>query len=291
MMTRIVCVAGLAVAMLLAAPAQAWQDPTTVEEVTVTATKKTTEQQIDTLVKETTVKTPTGQIGRWNKDICPTVSGFPSELPYNDIIRNRIVERAGQIKLTVGQPGCKPNLIVIAAYDPDLMLKASAKKNKKAFLDDDLTLRLGQDDLNEFLKSDLPVRTWFVTKRVTWEGKPYRRGAILEGRGRVGNFVRADFSHAFVVLSGKRIGKVPIDTLADYVAMVSLMQISPDAQLPQVPTVLTLFENEDRAQATGMSPWDTALLMAVYNAPRDAKRQQVQQYEMQQYMKASLVNK
>lgn len=281
--------AGLASALVAAQPATARQEPTTVEGITVSGEKpQTQEQKIKTFVAAASVKTGTGQLGRWDKEICVVVENVRADAAA--VLKDRIAATAQEVGLTVGDAGCKPNIMILATDDAQALLTASVKKNKRAFLDDEWTLRVREEDLDEFIASDQPVRCWFVVKRVTRDGKPYRVGTVIEGRGRIGSTVRADFNHVFIILDVSRIGKVKFPALADYVAMVSLAQISPDAEFPDVPTVLRLFEREgaERAEAEGMTAWDHALLKALYSAPRDAKRMSIQEFRIRRSMEEAL---
>lgn len=279
--------------VLLAAQPTFAQDPTTtVDELTITAQKPLTkEEKIDRFVEETSVKSPTGQLGRWDKEICV---GFENFMPDKaDVIRNSISTAARDASLSVGQPGCAVNLLIIGTTDATAYLKESVKQNKKYFLDDDFTIRVGAGKLKEFVNSDAPVRWWFVTKRVTRDGKPYRVGSGIEGRGRIGSTVRADFSHAIVVLDTSRIPNIralDFKTLADYIAMVSLVQTDPDANFPNVPSILRLFNdrNEGLTPVEGLSDWDRGFITALYKAPRDAKRDSIQKFDMRQTLKVSL---
>ena len=277
-------------ALLLAVqPVIAQEQPTTVDEVVVTTeTPEAKREIITSFVRATSVRTGTGQMGRWDKGICPVVEGLKSE--YADFVLARISATAAEVGLEVGLPGCKPNLIVIATDNAEALLTQSVKKNRRAFLGDEWTIRLGSDKLKAFIEADQPVRWWFVVKRVTRDGTPYEEGSIIEGTGKIKSAVRADFSHVFVVLDVSRIRKVHYPALADYVAMVSLAQTSPNADLPNVPTILRLFSDRDAglAPAEGLTDWDHAFLKALYAAKRDAKRMSVQEWEMSRSMEEAL---
>lgn len=286
---RMAILVGCGALFLFAQPAAARQDPTTVDELTIVGQRPLTKREaISRFIEETTVKTGTGQIGRWDKEICPSVSGFPQK--YNDFIRNRISALAMEVGLIVGQPGCKANLIVVATGNAEELLKDSVKTNKQAFMGDEWTIRPGMRKLKEFIASDDPVRWWFVVKRVTRDGTPYRSGDSIVGRGRIGSAVRADFNHVFVILDVSRIRTVHFPALADYIAMVSLAQTDPTAKYPNVPTILRLFSDREAGlvPVEGVTEWDRAYLKGLYAAKRDAKRSAFQEREMRRSVEEAL---
>lgn len=273
-------------AMLFCAqPTLAQEDSTTVDELTISGQKpQTREEKIDKFVETATVKTPTGQIGRWDKEICVSIDNIKPE--YADAIQGRITSMALELGLTTGPPGCKPNIFILGTIDGNAATKQLIKDHKKFFRDDEWTISVGQDKLEKFASSNLPVRSWFVVKRVTRDGKPYRVGSTIEGRGRIGSTVRADFSHAFLVVDVSRIEVSLVPLLPDYVAMVALSQINLEAELPEVPTVLNIF-TENAERPSGLTDWDHGYLRGLYSAKRDAKRAAVQKYQISNTMEAS----
>lgn len=284
----------LACLLLVAWPVAAQQAPTTVDEVSIVATDPRSEEAISEFVSTTSVKSGTGQMGRWDKEVCVSVSGLKPE--YADFILERIATNAAQVGLTTGLPGCTPNLIVLATDNAEELLKASAKKNSRAFLDDEWTIREGRGKLEEFITSDRPVRWWFVVARVTRDGKPYRVGSTIElnnGSTYIRSPVRADFHHVFVILDVSRIRTIRFAALADYIAMVSLAQTSPDAEFAGVPTILRLFADREAGlePAEGMTDWDRAFLKALYAAPRSAKRITIQERDITRAMREALADK
>lgn len=280
--------AGLICLLFAAVPTTAQEAPTTVDEVSIVAVDPKSEKAISEFVSTTSVKSGTGQMGRWDKEICVSIENLRPDAA--DMIRELIASNAREVGLLMGAPNCKPNIFILATDNAEMLLTAMFKKNSRAFLDDEWTIREGQGKLMEFIASDRPVRWWYVVKRVTRKGQPYRVGAAIEGRGRIGSTVRADFSHVVVVLDVSRIGKINFPALAGYVAMVSLVQTSPDAEFAGVPTILRLFSDRDAGllPAEGMTDWDRAFLKALYKAPRDAKRITIQERDISRAMQEAL---
>lgn len=280
--------AGLICLLLAAAPTTAQEAPTTVDEVSIIAVDPKSEKAISEFVSTTSVKSGTGQMGRWDKEICVSIENLRPDAA--DMIRELIASNAREVGLLMGAPNCNPNIFILATDNAEMLLTATFKKNSRAFLDDEWTIREGKGKLKEFIASDRPVRWWYVVKRVTHKGKPYRVGTVIEGRGRIGSTVRADFSHVVIVLDVSRIRQINFPALAGYVAMVSLVQTSPDAEFAGVPTILRLFSDRDAGllPAEGMTDWDRAFLKALYKAPRDAKRITIQERDISRAMQEAL---
>jgi len=279
-------VASLAAAMsLLAAPALAQPESNTVDELVVTGVNRTTREKIETYVEDTTVETPTGQIGRWDKEICVFVTGFG--MRRDDYIRKRVIALASEVNLRTGQWGCEPNIYIIATDDFEQFAENYMKTNASKYKRDEWTLRPTKLAIKKFKTSQAPVTSWFVTARVTRAGKRYRAGTAIEGRGLIGSSVRADFDHAVVVINVKQTRIVKFEALADYLALRSLVDINPAAR-PNVPTVLNLFDyEEDPLSAQRLSDWDMAYLRGTYAAQRDAKRAAVQKWKIREVMQDS----
>jgi hypothetical protein len=57
--------------------------------------------------------------------------------------------------------------------------------------------------------------------------------------------------------------------LADYIAMIAMTELDPDAPLGTAPTILRLFTDRaaDATPAAGLTPWDRAFLKALYHTP------------------------
>lgn len=295
MRTRLVSRVGslLAVGALLfiAQPAMAQQEPTTVDELTIKANPQSEKEVIEKFVTDTSVKTGTGQIGRWDRQICV---GFRNIKPEaGEIIKAQVELRATQVGLAIAPLGCEPNIIVLATSDAKGDLKKEVKVSKASFLGNEWTMSQGKGKLKEFVNSDSPVRWWFLTSRVTWDGKPYTAGSIVEAQSFSRAAVRADFHHVFVVLDVSRIRTVDFSALADYIAFVSLAQTKPDAKVPpQVQSILTLFSDRDEGitPPTSLTKWDLSYLAGLYDARRDTKRWTGQMWDIRRSMQADQVS-
>jgi len=72
-------------------------------------------------------------------------------------------------------------------------------------------------------------------------------------------------SQAVIVLDANRINGMTLGQLADYIAMVGLVDLDIDADLAQAPTILRLFAPPEDARPKGLTDWDQAFLSAAYH--------------------------
>jgi hypothetical protein len=135
------------------------------------------------------------------------------------------------------------------------------------------------------------VRVWYSTIVRTPEGTPPNHdlpnAAQLLGSGLSGVKVYNDldrtshlllskswsFSDVFVVVDQVRLREVTRGQFADYVALVGLADIKPDAHLGDAQTILKLFDGAPQAAPLGLSDWDQAFLKSLYATEQISKAQ------------------
>ncbi|MGH6951265.1 MAG: hypothetical protein ACREH4_10350, partial [Vitreimonas sp.] len=93
--------------------------------------------------------------------------------------------------------------------------------------------------------------------------------AVRSSGSRARRNTRQDLNYVLIVVDARRVAGVQAEAWMDYVAMVALAQIDPDAQASAFPTILNLFSAPQTAPAA-MTNWDTAFLDGLYNATREA---------------------
>ena len=67
---------------------------------------------------------------------------------------------------------------------------------------------------------------------------------------------------SFVIIDVDKLEGVSLEQLADYVAMVALVQVNPAADTSRYETVLNLFQTPDTT--VGLSGWDRAYMEGIY---------------------------
>jgi hypothetical protein len=81
-------------------------------------------------------------------------------------------------------------------------------------------------------------------------------------------------SSVIVVVDTKRVEKLNFGQLADYIGMIGLAEVNPDAEVGPVPTILRLFRTApDPPQ--GLSAWDEAFLASLYGVDQGSVLQQL----------------
>jgi hypothetical protein len=265
-------------------------DETVVEGLVVTAPAKTDKEQITGFVTSVTATSADKRLARWDRKICPGVIGLKPA--YAQLLLDRISATAQAVGLEVGKPGCKADILIVASADTDTLVRQAVKDNPDTFAKYEDGVSRGRKALDAFLASDAPVRWWHVTSRKTADGQTYVQGANVRVRsvGRVKSNTRTDFDHVVIVMDVRRIGTVRFGALADYIAMVSLAQINPDADTKGVSSILNLFTDK-AAGATppdGLTDWDMAYLRGLYAARRDARRGDRQEADVVRSMGTTL---
>jgi hypothetical protein len=222
------------------------------------------------------VAAPTRQRGlaRWNTRLCVGVAGLRRDLAQNII--DRISDVAGELGVAVGDPGCKPNALIVAAEDGSSFATAMVSARRRAF--DVGSLQITQNDraLENFMSADRPVRWWQVS--VPTDSTTGRRAIRLAGddappvisvfaASRVVSQIRDDMSKVVVIMDMDDITGLTSAQLSDYLAMVVLAQIDADADSSSYNTVLNLFD--DPAGVEGLTEWDRAYLRGLYEAEQN----------------------
>lgn len=274
-----------AIVLALAGPAP--QDPSTqvpapeeavqIEEVLVTG--RPLREMIETFVDEV-VEPPRGRgPARWDRKVCVGVVNLRREPAQ--IIIDRLSRVALDVGLEIGEPGCSPNILVLATTDGSGLATALTESRPNAFRPNYAGASRSATALERFRTTDSPVRWWHVAipidsdtgaiaVRLPGEEAPCYRtlGGLLRTE------IRNDLRRAFVIVDMERAAGVNFQQLSDYVAMVAFAQIDPEADLSPYPTVLNLFDAP--ASVDGMTDWDRSYLTALYDAELNHKNPHAQ---------------
>ncbi|MDP1735971.1 MAG: hypothetical protein Q8L23_00870 [Caulobacter sp.] len=241
---------------------------TTVEGLTITA--RPVAPPIDTVsafVSDVSAEGPNGRLARWDRKVCPGVIGVKQ--PYAQRLIDRIALVAVTVGLQVGEPGCKANMVIVATDDSQAMAKMVVDRNPTAFGRWETGVSRGRAALKDFVETPRAVRWWHITRTILADGEAYDRGSLVTVRslGRIRATSRDTFDHVVIMVDVTRVGVIRFEALADYVTMVGLAQIDPDADPAGVSSILNLFAARDRGgvQPTGLTGWDVAYLQSLYS--------------------------
>ncbi|MBU2167059.1 MAG: hypothetical protein KKF88_04410 [Alphaproteobacteria bacterium] len=259
-------------ALALAAPGLAWAQETPetrVEDIVVLGTPL--REQVETFA-DTVVAPPHGRgPARWSarSGICVGVVNLQREAAQ--AMADRVSEVALDLGLPIGEPGCSPNVLIIATDDAPTLTAALVERSPNAFRPPYSGSSRSRLQLRRFIESDAPVRWWHVSLPVNSEtggiavripgyAPPQTRAAA----SRLTTLIQNDLKRAYVIIDIDQVEGVSFRQLADYVAMVAFAQIDPDADLSGFPTILNVFDNP--TIAFGLTDWDQSYLGSLYGA-------------------------
>lgn len=286
-MTRSLLTIALSAALLLATPGMARaQNAPPAPEAEVVVTAQRTEDLVRTFVAEIAVAARgANQLARWDRRICPGLSGMKAR--YARPVLDRIAQHAYEVGLDVGEPGCKPNVLVLVTTTPDEITAQMVESNRDVlgWHAQRGQVTEGRDGLRAFIDSDAPVRWWHVSNATNSDGASVGDSATgdaqamrVDGASRIHRPTRIDFGGAFIVVDANRISGLPLGALADYLSMVALAQLDPDTETSEFPTILNIFNGlvGGTPAFSTLTDWDLGYLRGLYAVQRsgDAQSQQ-----------------
>lgn len=285
-----------AAAIVLSAPAPALAQTTNASEIVVTAASR---EQAQSFVSQLSMSPAAAdQLGRWNDFICVGVAGLPAR--QGQFIADRVAQRAYALGLSPAEPGCAPNISIVVAPNGNEVAQQMFAQDESlfAYRHEAGVSTMGHEAFDKFLNTERPVRWWHVTRMLSADGEPIGSGGTTPGAmgafegaqtvrsngTRMRSTTRQDFSRVVIIVDGSRAGSVQMAALADYVAMVALAQIDPDADTSAYPTIMNLFSASGAPAPAGMTSWDTAYLSGLYRTSRDAPSTSAQQADIARRM-------
>lgn len=227
------------------------------------------------------VGAPAGPRGlaRWNRQICVGVVNMKGAAAQYMV--DRVSNLAAEMDIPTGQPGCTPNVTIFATTDGAALASAMVEGRRREFDVGSTQMAQGDRALSAFKNSDRAVRWWQIS--VPTDINTGTRAIRLAGdvdevtgepiapvisrtatAGRLRTQIRDDMARVVIIFDVNRLQGATFEQLADYIAMVALAQVDPDADLTGYNTVLNLFQEP---QATpGLTGWDRTYLKALYAA-------------------------
>lgn len=224
-------------------------------------------------------------MARWRDGVCVGVANLRADLAQQIVDRvSSIVEDVG---LRPGSPGCSPNILVIATIDANTFTPQFVAQRPRLFQVGGSGMDQGSAALRRFETSDRPVRWWTVSIKTdddtgkasvrlpgTLNGNGTGRRSVdqyapivaLRAASRLTTSFVDDAKRSFVIVDVDQVQAVSLDQLADYVAMVSLAQIDPEADTSGYASILNIFD--DPSQTPGLTNWDRAYLIGLYDTER-----------------------
>lgn len=233
------------------------------------------ETLIRSFVKEVAAPNAYRGIARWERSICVGAANLRTDAAQH--IVDRVSDLAQDLGLEPGAPGCKPNLLIVATDDAGGFASHLVVNHKHALRMGGSGMDRGGAALRRFEATDRPVRWWQVSVSVDSDTGniatrlPGERAPVIyvSSASRLRTQIVDNIVRTVVIVDVNKISDVDIDQLADYIAMISLAQINPEADTNGYASILNVFE--DPTSSPRLTDWDRAYLNGLYNAERHHK--------------------
>ena len=160
------------------------QDPIQLEDVVVSG--RTLDSLIRDFVGEVAEPNRNRGLARWNDRICVGVANLDGEIAQ--YLSDRISTVATDLGLSTGEPGCTPNLLVIATADAGDLARKLTEERRRAFRMGGAGMDRGGAALRDFVETDRPVRWWqapvghrLTQRRISFRPRAPRRRPTRRG--------------------------------------------------------------------------------------------------------------
>jgi hypothetical protein len=219
-----------------------------------------------------------GKLTRWSLPVCPLVIGLKPE--ENAAVAERIRKDAqlAGAQVAANQP-CTPNVTVAFAPDPQaLMTKIAESADRKGYLGDND----GAYHRRKLSQVVAPIQAWYGTmttqkhRAVGAKGVPYADVAdfcqlapcFITEASRLGDGHPSNLANVFVVVDMGKVDGRQIGTVADYIAMLTLLKTDAFPACRPLPSVTNLLtaDCDESLKTAALSDADLALLRGVYKA-------------------------
>lgn len=267
------------------ATAQSDSDPVTLEGIDVVG--RPLNDLIRGFVSEVAQPNNGRNLARWDSKICVGVINLQRETA--EFLADRISTVAVDLGLEVGDAGCAPNVMIVATGDGTEMARTLAREQGRGLRPGGAGMTRGGNAFEDFQTNDRAVRWWQVSMPMDSAGNS--RATRLPGDcfgSCVGDGSAAEFAPQIDVFAASRLSTQIVDNifrtlvivdvddvagltvlqLADYIAMVTLAQVDPDAEIDGYASILNVLDNP--AAADSLTNWDLAYLEGLYAAERSS---------------------
>ncbi|MEH3039683.1 MAG: hypothetical protein PGN21_06415 [Sphingomonas paucimobilis] len=236
----------------------------TAPDIVVTGRSALTEQEALAFTRSISTRIDR-QLARLGVPACPRAIGFPAPIAAEIEARIRVV--AAHVKIPVGKPDCRGNLVVIGVDDGAGLVRALQKTRSP------LLFGLPSSEVSQLRELVSPARAWSLVELQNEDGVPGLTpvGALwanLEVRraSYIAPPTQQSIQFAVVVVEWPALpGKTTVQ-IADYVAMRTFARTRPPGGSDKVGTILSLFE-PDHVPPPSITRTDLAYLRALYARP------------------------
>lgn len=277
--------AALAVSLVLAAGSASAQEPAgasggqepraQLEDVVVEG--RQLESLVRSYVNEVSQPANNRGLARWNRPICVGAVNLRNEV--GQYVIDRISDVARELGVEAGEPGCRPNILIVAAADGAALATAIVEDRPRNFDLRHNGTDAGTRAFRNFRTGDQPVRWWQISMPIDSEtggravrlpgdidpatGQPSAPVIHVFAASRLRTQIRDDMVRSVIIVDVERLGGADLVQLGDYLALVALAQVDGEADTSAYPTILNLFADPASAPA-GLTEWDRSYLTALY---------------------------
>ena len=223
---------------------------------------------------------------RWNRRVCVGVVNLRRESAQ--ALADQVSAVADRAGLQTGEPGCRANILVIATDDGPALARALVDAKPRAFRPQYSGAARSSEALDDFQTTSAPVRWWHVSMPVVRDtGAPGVRlpgfgPPMIPGEVRLRSSLRNDLQRVFVILDIDDIVGLNFQQLGDYVGMVALAQVDPEAETSSYDTILNLFQTP--TPGLTLTDWDVSYLTALYGSELNQRSVNAQDGEISSLM-------
>ena len=270
--------AALALGLVLAAgsataqdaPAQAPRPQTTGQLDDVVVEGRQLEAMVRSFVTELSQPANNRGLARWNRPICVGAVNLRNDV--GQYVIDRISDVARGLEVEAGEPGCRPNILIVAADDGAALASAIVEDRPRNFDLRHNGTDAGTRAFRNFRTGDQPVRWWQISmptdsetgeRAVRLPGDPLPPVIHVFSASRLRTQIRDDMVRSVIIVDVERLAGANLVQLADYLALVALAQVDAESDTSAFPTILNLFDSPASAPA-GLTDWDHSYLRALY---------------------------
>lgn len=271
---------GLGSAQVAPANAPANLPSTSDPEIEVLGKRQTeaeARQDAHDYVRKTGIVRNDDPVARWNAPICPKVIGLHDD--FGRIVEDRVRGLAQRVGVKAAAAPCRSNIVISFVTDAKATARRVASGNP-------VTLNeVPQHARDALINGDAPVRWWYSTALGSSDGVsvapqisgPEALGAGSEQAGWllgvpgvrgfrpsvVQTQIMRSLQSATVIVDINRAHGLPLDSVADYAAMVALAELEPGT--PPDDSLLALFASG--GTQTKLTSFDISFLQGLYAIP------------------------
>ncbi len=187
-------------------------------------------------------------------------------------LQQRMAANVESIGLESASADCRPNIDIIMTDDGNTTATRMVETRRSLFKPFGNAEGTTQDShaLSAFRKSGAAVRWWQITVPVDRVGNPVVPSPnpgeppnIMATNSHLSSGMRDTLLGTIIIVDVSKLGEATWDQLADYLTIVSLVQVDPKASMAGFDSILNLFSGN--AAAPALTAWDKAYISALYS--------------------------